>query len=582
MKKRSDLASTTDPSAATFEDLIGLGSQSARKSYYPELERKVHELEQERNRYKWLFENALHGIFRADMAGGVQVANPAIAQLCGYASPAEVISRVRDLSSQLFVDPGEFAVIRQMLLASQRLIGYETRLRCRDGGTVDVAMNILLKQGEDGEIIEAFVADYTERKRARERLQQLNAELEQRVAERTEELLELNEQLRLARDAAQAANQSKDKYLAAASHDLLQPMNAARLLVSTLRERELAGQDGYLIERVHLALEGAEDLLTDLLDISRLDQNAVRPDLAEFSLQSILEPLAAELQPVAASEGLQLRLQPSSLNIRSDSRLLTRILRNFLSNALRYTSCGTVLLGVRNRGDRVSIQVWDSGDGIAASKLEDIFCEFHQLPDHHAGERRGVGLGLAIVDRIARVLDHRIEVSSTPGKGSMFAIEVPRVAGLVSVAVAAPPGLPGDTLAGTRVLVVDNDDSVLLSMCALLEQWGCELSVARDCDTALALCQERAGGSQQAAPQLLLADYHLDWGRTGLEVVQVLRQLYGADFPAAMITADRCADTLRLFREQGLAVLPKPVRPGKLRALLMHLLQPPASVRPDA
>ncbi|ANG62362.1 hybrid sensor histidine kinase/response regulator [Marinobacterium aestuarii] len=573
MKKRSDSDNASEQNPATFEDLIGLGSQSARKSYYPELERKMHELEQERNRYKWLFENALHGIFRADMTGGVLAANPAIARLCGYDSPAQVIDQVRDLATELFVDPGELAAIRQMLLASQRLIGYETRLRCRNGGTVDVAMNILLKQVDGGEIIEAFVADYTERKRARERLQQLNAELEQRVAERTEELLELNEQLRLARDAAHEANKSKDKYLAAASHDLLQPMNAARLLVSTLRERALEGQDGYLIERVHLALEGAEDLLTDLLDISRLDQNAVRPDLAEFSLQSILQPLAAELQPVAASEGLQLRLAPSRLNIRSDSRLLTRILRNFLSNALRYTERGTVLLGVRNRGDRVSIQVWDSGAGIADSKLEDIFCEFHQLPDHHAGERRGVGLGLAIVDRIARVLEHRVEVRSSLGKGSMFAIEVPRVPGQVAAAAPEQLSAPLDSLAGTRVLVVDNDEGVLLSMCALLEQWGCELSVARDCEAALALCVQNGEEGREAAPQLLLADYHLDLGRTGLEVVQALRQQLGTGFPAAMITADRSADTLQLFREQGLPVLPKPVRPGKLRALLTHLLQ---------
>ncbi|MCP8686972.1 hybrid sensor histidine kinase/response regulator [Marinobacterium sedimentorum] len=573
MKKRSDQNKPSEHASATFEDLIGLGSQSARKSYYPELERKMHELEQERNRYKWLFENALHGIFRADMTGGVLAANPAIAHLCGYDSPGQVIDQVRDLATELFVDPGEFAEIRQMLLASQRLTGYETRLRCRNGGTVDVAMNILFKQVDGGEIIEAFVADYTERKRARERLQQLNAELEQRVAERTEELLELNEQLRLARDAAHEANRSKDKYLAAASHDLLQPMNAARLLVSTLRERALEGQDGYLIERVHLALEGAEDLLTDLLDISRLDQNAVRPDLAEFSLQSILQPLAAELQSVAASEGLQLRLAPSRLNIRSDSRLLTRILRNFLSNALRYTERGTVLLGVRNRGDRVSIQVWDSGTGIAASKLEEIFCEFHQLPDHHAGERRGVGLGLAIVDRIARVLEHRVEVRSSLGKGSMFAVEVPRVLGKVAAAASEQLSVPLDSLAGTRVLVVDNDEGVLLSMCALLEQWGCELSVARDCEAALALCQANGEEGRGPAPQLLLADFHLDLGRTGLEVVQALRQQLGADFPAAMITADRSADTLQLFREQGLPVLPKPVRPGKLRALLTHLLQ---------
>ncbi|MFC6672330.1 sensor histidine kinase [Marinobacterium aestuariivivens] len=162
-------------------------------------------------------------------------------------------------------------------------------------------------------------------------------------------------------------------------------MNAARLLVSTLRERQLADRDGYLVERVHLALEGAEELLTDLLDISKLDQNAVRPDISDFPLLTLLEPLASELQSVAENEGLRLRLRPSRLSIRSDSRLLTRILRNLLSNALRYTREGGVLLGVRRRGDRLSIQVWDSGDGIEPDKLEEIFREFHQLPDHHPG-----------------------------------------------------------------------------------------------------------------------------------------------------------------------------------------------------
>lgn len=560
----------SDQSAATFEDLIGLGRQSARKSYYPELERNMRELEQERNRYKWLFENALHGIFQADMSGGILAANPAIAAICGYDSPDQVVASVRSLETQLFADSGEFARVREQLLEEGRLTGYETRLRRRDGGYVDVAMNVLLRREEGAEVIEAFVADYTERKRARERLQQLNAELEQRVAQRTEELLELNRQLLVAKESAEAANLSKDKYLAAASHDLLQPMNAARLLVSTLRERQLAGQDGYLIERVHLALEGAEELLTDLLDISKLDQNAVRPDIAEFPLSSVLEPLAGELQSVAANEGLRLRLRSSERWIRSDGRLLTRILRNFLSNALRYTREGGVLIGVRWRGDRLSIQVWDSGDGIPEDKLRDIFQEFHQLPDHHPGERRGVGLGLAIVDRIARVLDHPIEVRSVPGRGSMFGIEVPLVGAMEMPQAPSAPALasqPGDGLGGLRVLVVDNDRSVLLSMQALLEQWGCDVQVARDLDSALACCD-----AASLAPDLLLADYHLDWGHTGLEVIEALRGRFGGALPAAMITADRSVESLRQFRELGLHVLSKPLRPGKLRALLMHLV----------
>ncbi|NVK43549.1 MAG: PAS domain S-box protein [Oceanospirillaceae bacterium] len=558
----------SDQSGATFEDLIGLGRQSARKSYYPELERKVAELEQERNRYKWLFENALHGIFQADLGDGILAANPAIAAILGYDSPAECVGQVRALQA-LFVDPEDFGLICEQLRGGRQLTGFETRLRRRDGGTVDVAMSLLLKREPEREVVEAFVADVTERRRARERLQQLNAELEQRVAQRTEELLELNRQLREAKDAAESANRSKDKYLAAASHDLLQPMNAARLLVSTLRERQLDGQDGYLVERVHLALEGAEELLTDLLDISKLDQNAVRPDLSVFPLQAVFEPLAAELQPVAASEGLRLQVFcPRGLEICSDSRLLTRILRNLLSNALRYTREGGVLLGVRRRGDCLSLQVWDSGDGIAADKLEEIFQEFRQLPDHHPGERRGVGLGLAIVDRIARVLEHPVAVASRQGRGSVFKVEVPLAGRNYRPEVAAAaPALRGDALDGVRVLVVDNDESVLISMQALLQQWGCEACVARDLAGAEAVVADL-----DAPPDLVLADYHLDWGCSGLDVIQALRQRCGSDLPAAMITADRSAETLRQFRELGLPVLAKPVRPGKLRALLMHLV----------
>jgi len=559
----------SDQSSATFEDLIGLGRQSARKSYYPELERKVAELEQERNRYKWLFENALHGIFQADLAGGILAANPAIATILGYDSAGECVDRVRSLERDLFVDPEAFAAISAQLRDGRQLTGYESQLRRRDGGTVDVAMSLLLKREQGREVVEAFVADYTERKRARERLQQLNTELERRVAQRTEELLELNRQLREAKEAAEEANRSKDKYLAAASHDLLQPMNAARLLVSTLRERQLSGQDGYLVERIHLALEGAEELLTDLLDISKLDQNAVRPDLSVFPLLAVFEPLSAELQPVAASEGLRLQVFcPPGLEIRSDSRLLTRILRNLLSNALRYTREGGVLLGVRRRGECLSLQVWDSGDGIAADKLEEIFQEFRQLPDHHPGERRGVGLGLAIVDRIARVLEHPVRVASQPGRGSVFSVEVPLAGRGGRREVPAPgPDISGDQLYGRRVLVVDNDESVLISMRALLEQWGCEALVARDLAGARRIVTEL-----EAAPDLVLADYHLDWDCSGLEVVQALRACCGAELPAAMITADRSAETLRQFRELGLPVLAKPVRPGKLRALLTHMV----------
>ncbi|WP_150629953.1 sensor histidine kinase, partial [Pseudomonas fluorescens] len=254
-----------------------------------------------------------------------------------------------DLASNLFVGGArELENIGEILRHQGSLNGYETQLRRKDGSRLDVLMNLLLKPDQE-ELVEGFVADITERKLAQQRLQQLNDQLEQRVTARTDELLEANrnlqqqitqrkqiaEALRDARDAAEAANRSKDKYLAAASHDLLQPLNAARLLISTLRERRLPEVEQVLVERTHQALEGAEDLLTDLLDISRLDQAAVKPDIALYRLDELLGPLVSEFRSVAEAAGLNLRVHMGDYAINTDLRLMTRILRNFLSNACR-------------------------------------------------------------------------------------------------------------------------------------------------------------------------------------------------------------------------------------------------------
>ncbi len=257
----------------------------------------------------------------------------------------------------------ELESIGEILQRERSLLGYETQLRRKDGSVLDVLMNLLLKPDQAG-LVEGFVADITERKLAQQRLQQLNDELEQRVTTRTNELLDANrnlqqqitqrkqiaEALRDARDAAEAANRSKDKYLAAASHDLLQPLNAARLLISTLRERKLPDVEQVLVERTHQALEGAEDLLTDLLDISRLDQAAVKPDIALYRLDELFAPLVSEFQSVAAAAGLNLRVHMGDYAIHTDLRLMTRILRNFLSNACRYTDEGCILLGGQDAG----------------------------------------------------------------------------------------------------------------------------------------------------------------------------------------------------------------------------------------
>lgn len=574
------MARPSDDQQRALAGLLGLGNHSARKSHYPELAARLEDLETERNRYKWLFEHAVHGIFQASLQAGLRAANPALARMLGYQDPQEVLFSLADLAGNLFVGgAAELAVIGEQLQSQRSLLGYETQLRRKDGSSIDVLMNLLLKPDQDG-LVEGFVADITERKLAQQRLEQLNDQLEQRVAARTDELLEANRNLqqqiarrerierdlREARDAAEAANRSKDKYLAAASHDLLQPLNAARLLISTLRERRLPAAEQLLVERTHQALEGAEDLLTDLLDISRLDQAAVKPDPAVYRLDELLAPLVSEFQSVAEAAGLELRVKFGDFALFTDLRLLTRILRNFLSNACRYTERGSILLAARRRGEQLRLEVWDTGRGIAADRLESIFLEFNQLDVGRAADRKGVGLGLAIVERIAKILGYRVQVQSWPGRGSRFSIEVPLAARVpLPISLQAPQPGTGNPLPGRRLLVLDNELSILESMAALLGQWGCEVLIATDQAAALAVLQGRA-------PELILADFHLDHGVTGCQVVQHLREHFQQPLPAVIITADRSDQCRRALQQLGAPLLNKPVKPGKLRAVLSQLL----------
>ena len=250
----------------------------------------------------------------------------------------------------------------------------------------------------------------------------------------------------------------------------------------------------------------------------------------------------------------------------TDLRLMTRILRNFLSNACRYTERGSILLAARRRGDQLRLEVWDTGRGIAADRLESIFLEFNQLDVGRAADRKGVGLGLAIVERIAKILGYRVQVASRPGHGSRFSIEVPLAARVpLPLSQQAPQPGTGNPLPGRRLLVLDNELSILESMAALLGQWGCEVLTATDQAAALEVLQGRA-------PELILADFHLDHGVTGCQVVRRLREHFQQPLPAVIITADRSDQCRRALQQLGAPLLNKPVKPGKLRAVLSQLL----------
>jgi Na+/proline symporter/signal transduction histidine kinase len=413
----------------------------------------------------------------------------------------------------------------------------------------------------DGGLVTTFT-DVTPSVEAADALARANETLERRVQERTEELTRLNIALANAKGQADEANISKTKFLAAASHDILQPLNAARLYVTSLIERQRGKQDGDLVHNIDASLEAVEEIFGALLDMSRLDTGAMRPELSSFRIADLLRQIEVEFAPLARGKGLDLVFVPSSLTVRSDRRLLRRVLQNLVSNAVKYTPDGRVVVGCRRRGDSVRVDVFDTGVGIPKSKQRDIFIEFHRL-DQGARIARGVGLGLSIVERIARVLGHNIAVESTSGKGSRFSIEIPCVAAVPAALVPAePPPVDPGQLAGTLALCIDNEPAILAGMETLLTGWGCEVMKAPDLDAALALIE-----AENRLPNGLLIDYHLDRGN-GIDAVVALRRELGADLPAILITADRSPRVRAEARASNIQLLNKPLKPAALRAML--------------
>tara|TARA_B100001059_G_scaffold37112_2_gene30054 strand:+ start:19940 stop:22564 length:2625 start_codon:yes stop_codon:yes gene_type:complete len=438
----------------------------------------------------------------------------------------------------------------------------------------------------DGEVVGIFVLirDITERRRTSEALHQAYQHLEQRVRERTQELTEVNGQmreeirerteaearLREAKREAEQANLSKTKFLAAVSHDLLQPLNAARLFTGALLEQHdsLPESGASLVRQVSHSLEDVENLLGTLVDISKLDAGVIKPDISAFVLADLLDNLANECRQIAGSEGLALHFVGCRAVVRSDAQLLVRILRNFLTNAIRYTPRGRILLGCRRQAHGLRIEVWDTGLGIPQDKLQEIFQEFKRVNPSANTRDRGLGLGLAIVDKIARMLGHRISVRSVEGRGSVFAVEVP-FGRLQPTTQAGEPvsARIGEHLPGSTVWVLDNDAAICAGMRTLLEGWGCEVITALSEEDLAAQVD-----NFHAPADLLIADYHLDNDVNGVDVVSRINARRGTPLPVLLITANY-SNALKLqVRELGHVLMHKPVKPMKLKTAMSHLL----------
>lgn len=403
--------------------------------------------------------------------------------------------------------------------------------------------------------------------------------LESRVRARTDELHNVlrhleqsNLELVRAKEAAEEANLSKTRFLAAASHDVLQPLNAAHLSISALADLQTSNEGQKLARQVERSLETMDTLLRTLLDISRLDAGVVRPEYSEVSLDQLFQSVRSDFEPIARNKGLRLKFVETAAVLRTDRTLLLRILQNIVSNAIRYTAKGGVVVGLRRRGKDWRIDIADTGVGIPSDQNEAIFEEFHRAAavneSHLSGA--GLGLGLAIVRRMADALGYRVDLDSKLGKGTMFHIDMRGDARVGDIRRDAPAEVTpprGYGLFGTKVLLVENDIHVLGAMETLLQSWGCSVRIATSLAESL-----RELNDTEWLPDVIIADQHLDDGDLGSVTVETLRDHVGRKVPAVLATADAGEVIDQVARSIGVEVMRKPLKPAQLRALLAHML----------
>ena len=416
----------------------------------------------------------------------------------------------------------------------------------------------------DGGIVATYT-DISARVAADLALKRANESLEQRVKSRTAELTRVNEELAQAQMLAEEANLGKTRFLAAAGHDILQPLNAARLYCSSLIEKAGKGNAGQAARNIESSLESVETILGAVLDISRLDAGAMKPAETVFRLDGLLRQIGTDFLPMARAKNLDLVIVPSKLAVNTDRNLLRRLIQNLVSNAIKYTRGGKILVGVRRRGELAEIQVIDTGIGIAADKLGTVFREFTRLDDGMR-EAQGLGLGLSIVDRIARVLRLEIQIQSEKNKGTRFSVILPvTTAEAVPAATSQRPRMQAATaLNGMSVICIDNDARILEGMRLLLEGWGC---VVRTYSGSAEFAADPEG---VLPPDIILADYHLD-GEHGLDVIRTMRGTFGEATPAVLITADRSNEVRAAADEIDVAVINKPLKPAQLRSLMNRM-----------
>ena len=525
------------------------------------------------------FENLGLGICAFSPRGELQVFNSRFGDLLGLPLVLQrkgtAIRRIGEELSRSGVrsNSGETIDLAGWVRSVRAGVPVRERLRRDDGAHLDVRVHAL----PDGGFI-ASILDVTPEYVATKSLRRINETLERRVHERTAELTEANrlmrlqfeglaraeEELRVAKEVAEEANRAKTRFVAAASHDLLQSVNAAKLYVSALREKMMPSDAAGIVERLARSFQSVETLLKSLLDISRLDTQGAEFNVTAFRLDEILEPLLRDLAPLAEEKGIALRHVPCRAWVRSDPHYLKRSIQNLVTNAIQYTPAGRVLVGARRQRGTLILQIWDTGVGILPHDQVRIFDEFTRIDG--AGQGAGVGLGLSIVERACRQLGHRVRLHSTFGSGSVFSIEMPTI---------EPPmeegGEVGDLRENTArsddleliVMLVEEEASVLEASTSRLEGWGASVLGAHTTDEAIALVQQIG-----AKPDIIIAADRLAGSDTGLAAIRALRDWAGEHIPAIMMTADRGQKLRDLGEVEDFTVMTKPVKVAQLRALI--------------
>jgi signal transduction histidine kinase/CheY-like chemotaxis protein len=394
-------------------------------------------------------------------------------------------------------------------------------------------------------------------------LDEAHKTLEQKVDERTRQL--------------ELANQAKSRLIAIASHDLRQPLHALGLLAAQFGDSVDPIEKGRIAGQIDTAVDSMNALFDQLLDIAKLNSGVLSPDVSEFPIASVFKIVESTFEAIARNKGLSFRIVPSRAWVRSDPVLLQRIVLNLVSNAVRYTNEGGILIGCRRRGECLHVEVWDSGLGIPDAEHQRIFAEFYRLPHSAHHSQSGLGLGLAIVERLCVLLQHSIELNSVLGKGSVFRIIVPQIAPQVEIADAARAVRDEiEKFDEKLAVIIDDDPLVLNSMAGLLEKWGCLVVASSSCEAVLNMLAK-----YDRPPDLIISDYHLSQGRTGIQAITLLREALGVAIPAFLMTGDTDLERLSDVRSRGYHLLKKPVSPRAMRAMLTHFFKKQAAAHPS-